>query len=282
MVRSDAVGCSHPDDPVVPHGNGYRGRMLIVVPASETKAAPPPSGPPVDLDGLSFPELGPTRRRVADALIATSADLDAFERLRVRSTFAEQVVRNTRLFDVPAMPVLDVYSGPLHDGLAARRLSPEAAGRASESVVVVSPLWGLLRPGDMIPPYRLGPWVTLLGIGRVDHVWRKVLPEALTRAAGARGLIIELRSAPTQSSGMAAGLGNRTVVLRVDQGTPGNRIGDVIAKRVRGEAAHHLLESGADPTDPPALADVLGRRWPVRLDAGARFGAPWTMTLAID
>jgi hypothetical protein len=51
---------------------------------------------------------------------------------------------------------------------------------------------------------------------------------------------------------------------------------------VRGEAAHHLLESGADPTDPPALADVLGRRWPVRLDAGARFGAPWTMTLAID
>ena len=251
---------------MVPIGNGYRGPVLIIVPPSETKAAPPARGEPVDLE----------------ALIRTSADLDAFERLRLRPTFAAEVVRNTRLFEVPAMPVLDVYTGPFHEGLAWAQLSPKARRWTDSVVVVYSPLWGLLRPPDRIPPYRLGPWVTLLGVGRIDHVWRAILPAELARTAGRRGLVVDLRSAPTQSSGMPAGIGNRTVILRVDQGTPGNRIGDVIAKRVRGQAAQHLLESAVDPDDPHELAEALSDRWPVRLEAGLGRNRPWTMTLRID
>lgn len=256
--------------------------MLIIVPASETKRPPAASGAPVDLDRLSFPELAPTRRRVVDALIRTSADLDAFERLRVRLTMAAEVARNTHLLELPAVPVLDLYTGPVHEGLDAARLSPAASARADRSMVIASPLWGLLRPTDRIPPYRLDLTARLIGVCRPDHVWREVLPGVLADAAGPEGVIVDLRSPASQSAGMPAGLGDRTVHVRIDHGPPGNRIGEVISKRARGASGHHLLESGANPVDVPALADVLGDRWGVRLASPERPGRPWTLTLSLD
>jgi hypothetical protein len=52
-------------------------------------------------------------------------------------------------------------------------------------------------------------------------------------------------------------------------------------KRIRGQAARHLLESGAEPGDPAALAGVLEERWPVYLDPPSRRGHPWSMTLVM-
>jgi len=255
--------------------------VLILLPPSETKRPPPDHGRPVDLDGLSFPELTPTRTRIAESLVATSAGPDAFRRLLVRPTLASDVARNTRLFELPVRPVLEVYSGPLHEGLDAATLSPAAGQRARRQVVVASSLWGVLRPVDEVPAYRLHICARLVGLDRLEPLWREVLPEVLAEAAGLSGLVIDLRSAGYQAIGMPAGLAGRTVALRVSQaGIGGRRIGDVIAKRVRGEAARHLLETGADPGDPGELASVLGERWPVDL-AGGRGDRPWSLTLFV-
>ena len=222
------------------------------------------------------------RRRIADALVETSSDLDAFERLRVRPSLAPEVVRNALLFELPAVPVLDMYTGPVHEGLDASRWSEAAARRAGDCLVVVSALWGALRPADRIPPYRLNLHSRLIGISRLDATWREVLPYALAEAAGDSGVIVDVRSPGYQATGMPAGLGDRTVSIRVDHGPRGNRIGEVITKRVRGAAASHLLESGTDPMDPDSLADVLADRWPVRLSSPERPGKPWMLTLSID
>ena len=95
----------------------------------------------------------------------------------------------------------------------------------------------------------------------------------LAEAAGARGVVLDLRSPGYQAIGMPEGIGERTVTLRVPQSSFGGaRMGDVIAKRVRGQAARHLLESGERVDDPQALADVLGERWPVELMPPSRRG----------
>jgi cytoplasmic iron level regulating protein YaaA (DUF328/UPF0246 family) len=257
--------------------------MLILVPSSDTKRPPADHGHPVALDELSFPELTSLRRRMIEALVETSAAADAFDRLFERPTMASWIARNTRLLELPTNSASEVYTGPLHTGLDLASLPAASADRAEGSLVITSALWGALRPSDRIPAYRMRVWANLVGVGRPEPHWRTVLPDLFARLAGPDGVVLDLRPPSHQSLGMPAGLGDRTVVVHVDQtDAAGVRIGDVIAKRIRGEAARELLGSGSDPADPDALADVLAERWPVRLAEPDRPGHPWTVRLTAN
>ncbi len=254
--------------------------MLIVLPPSETKRPPPLSGAPLDLDQLSFPSLTEMRERVMDALVATSQRPDALRRLRVGPRLANDVARNEHLRDLPTRPAVDTYAGPLYQGLDAESWSSHAQNRAARRLVIVSALWGALRSADHIPGYRLSLHARLVGMDRLDTTWRPLLNPVLAEAAGARGPILDLRSPVYRAVGQPSGLDDQTLTLRI-RPSPGGpaHIGDVVAKRVRGEAASHLLASDADPEDPLDIAEVLATRWSIEIDPPAGRTRSWTVTL---
>jgi uncharacterized protein len=254
--------------------------VLIILPPSETKRPPPEDGSPLDLDGLSFPTLTAMREHVMEALVATSQRPDALRRLFVRPSLAGEVERNKHLRDLPTRPAVDTYAGPLYEGLDAGSWSSHAEERATRQVVIVSALWGALRPADRIPPYRLNVCARLVGLDRLEPAWRTRLPPILTDAAARRGPVLDLRSRLYQAVGRPTGLGDQTLTLRI-RPSPGGppHIGDVIAKRVRGEAASHLLSSEADPEDPLDIADLLAGRWSLEIDPPGGRNHTWTITL---
>ena len=254
--------------------------MLVILPPSETKRPPPPAGTALDLDDLSFPELGPMRTRVMDALIATSLRSDALERLGVRSSLRPEVARNEALRDLPTRRAADTYSGPLYGGLDPEGWSPELWAQAERHLVIVSGLWGALRPADRIPAYRLHVCARLAGLDRLEPMWRMLLPDVLNEAAEGEGPILDVRSRSYLAVGRPPDLDEQTVTLRV-RPSPGGpaHIGDVIAKRVRGEAARHVLASADDVRDPLDIADRLRSRWSVEIDPPSARHREWLVTL---
>ncbi len=253
--------------------------MIVLLPPSESKTAPRRRGRPVDLTTLSFPSLTATRSAVLDAVAATSAGDDALARLGVGASLAAEVERNTRLRSLPAVAASAVYTGVLYDALGWATLSAGAKRRAASRLVVVSALWGALRPGDRVPPYRLSMDADLPGLGPLARLWRGVLDPELTAAAGPAGLVVDCRSATyAQAWSPSPELAGRTVAVRVlRDGPQGRTVVSHLAKHTRGEVTRHLLEAATDPRTPAALALRLAQRWQVELVPPARDGRAWTV-----
>jgi cytoplasmic iron level regulating protein YaaA (DUF328/UPF0246 family) len=257
--------------------------MLVLLPPSEGKARASRRRRPVEIDALSWPELSPARRRVLACLAEVSTRPDALHLLGVGPSLAPEVERNTRLLSEPALPTSELYTGVLYEALGLGDLPPSARRRASRWLVVVSALWGAVRPGDRVPPYRLSMDTSLPGIGPLAGFWREHLDEPLRRAAGT-GLVVDCRStayrtAWTPRPDVAA----RTVAVRVLRDEAGRRtVVSHLAKHTRGAVVRHLLtRDGREPRSPRALAAAVDERFCCELVAPAKTGSAWTLDVIV-
>nr|WP_246220903.1 peroxide stress protein YaaA [Phytoactinopolyspora mesophila] len=257
---------------------------MILLPPSEGKSTPK-TGKSLNLDALSFPELTAARAEIMDTLMRLCADQPdvAAKTLGLGPTQADEVKRNATLTDVPAAPARKVYAGVLYDALGLDSLSSAAAARARRQLLVISGLWGALRPSDRIPAYRLGGAVTLPGIGSLASRWKALLATTVPEAAG-RGLVVDLRSGTYDAFWRpAADVATRTVKVRVLHEHNGKRT--VVShhnKATKGHLVRTLLESGEAPRTPAAFAAALNNLgWRTELAESDRGGRPWTLDVIV-
>lgn len=203
--------------------------MLVLLPPSEGKAQPE-AGEPVDFDALIFAGgLGRHREEVLDAL-------------------------DPRLREAPAAPAAEVYTGVLFSRLELPKLTAKARRR----VLIASALWGVVRPDDRIPYYKLPPKEKPDGIGPLATYWRPALAEALPDEAGE--LIVDMRSGAYSAMWKP----KRATLLSVRAFTEDDgerKAVSHMAKAVRGDVARVLLDAKkapADSADAAALAEAAG------------------------
>lgn len=195
---------------------------------------------PLDLGRLSFPELTAARDTLLRALEHAArhrpdellAALDLSERQR-SEVEADAVLTSSR-----TLPALRRYTGIVYEALDYASLTGGALRRANSSLVVASALFGLVRPADRIPAYRLSGTTRLPGFGGLAAHWRPVVEPALAAA----GLVVDLRSGPYAALARVP----QSVQVRVLRETDGQRT--VVShdnKYTKGKLARVLCETGA-------------------------------------
>lgn len=181
--------------------------MLLLLPPSQGKATPE-RGRRAGLSTLAFPRLRSARERLIDAV-------------------------DPALRTAPAVPAAELYTGVLFAALGLDDLP-------WDGVLISSALWGVVRPGDRIPAYRLDMSAKPTGIGGLAAYWREPLRAALPD----RGLVLDMRS----GSYAAAWQPRRAAHLAVrgfTEAPDGSRkVITHMAKRVRGGLARMVLQAG--------------------------------------
>ena len=249
--------------------------MLILLPPSEGKATPT-RGKQLDLETLGFASLTQARRVALDALVdlCSDAPTEAAKVLGLGPTQADDVRRNAALPTARTTRADALYTGVLYDHLDVASLDTAARGRATRWLAITSSLFGLVRPGDRIPAYRLSGDANLPGLGVVSAHWRGVLDPVVREAAGS-GLVIDLRSTTYASFWRPSpDLACRVATVRVLQQVGDQRkVVSHFNKATKGRLVRALLEAGSNPTRPPALADVIADLgWKVELGSPGRHG----------
>lgn len=243
--------------------------MLVLLPPSEGKTEPS-SGPALDLEELSAPNLNPTRRRILDTLVRVCEGnaTRAAKRLGLGPTQLDELTRNAALREAPTARADAVYTGVLYSTWGPATLSPAGRAFADEHVAVASALFGVVRAGDRIPAYRLSAGVELPRLGSVTSLWRKPLGPALDELTDG-GLLVDLRSSAYVDLHKPAGpLAERTATIRVLSEVNGVRkVVSHFNKATKGEIVRGLCESEVHAATPDELADALGDLgWTVERD----------------
>ena len=164
---------------------------------------------------------------------------------------------------------IEIYDGVLFQGLNWKTLTAAEEKRANTKVLIVSALFGLVRPLDKIFSYK----------EKIDNkLWREAV--AQVSAKYSNELIIDCRSSTYK--GVWTINPQNTVEVRVFKVNGAERsMITHMSKKYRGELTGHLLKQTTDPTSPAEVQRIAAQLFECELHAPAD-GQPWALDLLIS
>ena len=234
---------------------------LILLPPSEGKATGG-KGPPWESVDQSFPALADPRREVVHALVEAmgGSPETRSKLLGVKATKAEEATAvNLDVATAPTMPAIDRYTGVLYDALDYPSLPAKVRRGVDRQVVVFSGLWGVVRPTDPIPDYKLKMGASLPGLGKPARFWKPLISAGMADAVAASGTNTVWDLLPNEhTAAWDPSVAGRRIRVRFldDVVKNGERTLVTVShwnKLLKGALVRHVVEHGLD--DPAGLGD---------------------------
>jgi uncharacterized protein len=153
---------------------------LILLPPSEGKA-PGGEGPPLNLEALSFESLNKTRAQIAKSLGQLSGKPRVAQKLLGVKGVALESARadNAGLLDAPTLPAIERYTGVMYDSIDYKSLDADARDCFGHNTIIMSGLFGIVRPYDMIPAYKLKMGAKLRRNKTCAAIWKPLISKTL-------------------------------------------------------------------------------------------------------
>jgi len=122
-------------------------------------------------------------------LMSISKNLSELNYTRYQDFEVAHSTKNSR-------PAIFTFDGDVYDGLKAYELQPENIKRLQNSLRILSGLYGMLKPLDLIQPYRLemGTSLKLYRSENLYAFWKKELTKTLNDELNEQELVINLAS----------------------------------------------------------------------------------------
>lgn len=219
--------------------------LILLSPAKDLNAAPAPRATGVTRPALleHVPPLVEKMRTYTPKRLGTLMDLSP--------KLAELNTRRYAEWSLPftaknATPAAFLFNGEAYRGLDARNLDADDLRFAQRHLRILSGLYGVLRPLDLIQPYRL-MMGTKVKVGRKKDLyayWGERITEQLNAdlAADGTGTVINLASSEYFKAVRPVALGGRVITpVFKDLSGGAYRVVMVFAKHQRGAMARHII-----------------------------------------
>jgi cytoplasmic iron level regulating protein YaaA (DUF328/UPF0246 family) len=247
--------------------------LILLSPAKNLDTAPAP---------VSIPGSVPTLLDETRALLKTTAKLkraDLKRLMHISDALADLNYQRFQAFsdaDKPegAKQAALIFNGDTYQGLDAKSLSEADLAFAQDHVRILSGLYGVLRPLDLIQPYRL-EMGTRLHTRRGETLydfWGDKIAKALNAQMTGEQVVINCASTEYASAVKAKALKGQLITPVFQEIKDGKaRVLGFFAKRARGMMARYAIDKRITDAEPLKGFDYGGYRF----DAQASSADKW-------
>jgi len=144
-----------------------------------------------------------------------------------------------------AKQALAAFSGDVYDGIEVELYSPEDISFAQKHVGIISGLYGLLRPLDLMQPYRLEMGINLKVSNKKNlyDFWGDKITDRINDL-NKDGLVINLASVEYSKAINPKKIKSRFVNIVFQENNKGvYKIVGILAKRARGIMANYIIKN---------------------------------------
>jgi len=222
----------------------------------------------------SQPELLQHAQLLIDALREKDS-FDIAELMKLSMKLADLNVARYQAWQTPFVPknakqALWAFRGDVYQGMDADSFNHDDADFAQAHLRILSGLYGLLRPFDLMQAYRLemGTKFKNLRGKNLYEFWDAIITEKLNNALEAQGdnILINLASQEYFKSVQASKLNAKIITPVFKEHKSGQyKVIGIYAKRARGLMSRYIIQNCLNNPDQLRSFDVDGYNWNAEL-----------------